>query len=507
MTQPARGRIVMLVDNDVTRDSRVQKEARSAAERGWDVILLGEKRGAGPTRWMLDGAQVRLIDVKRPLRHRRHLLRRGQLRAPLSYSRPAVAAYRTQLMWARKADARARHAASAHGGAGSSQLREARYFVARARLALLRRWIGKRAASTQALEKRRIETRSRLDRFTTAFWQKTMGVRAWRRLDPSLWDWEIAFGPVIDKLKPDIIHANDFVMLGVGARAMLRARESGRPAKLVWDAHEYLPGLGRPVVNARWHPAQVAHEREYVPFVDAVTTVSEMLADMLVAEHGLSERPAVVPNAPYVQPPPSTEEIPTVRDVAGLAPDVPIMVYSGVVAQQRGVDIVIEALPQLAGVHALLVSSSDATPYVRSLLARAQQLGVADRLHVLPYADPQHVVHYVSSADVGVHPTLHYPNHEISLATKFYEYSHARLPIVVSDVKTMAAKVRETGQGEVFIAGDVADFVRAVSAVLADPAKYRAAYDKPGLLDGWTWESSADTLEAVYRRLHPGSSV
>ena len=35
------GRVVMLVDNGVEGDSRVQKTARSAAEAGWDVTLLG----------------------------------------------------------------------------------------------------------------------------------------------------------------------------------------------------------------------------------------------------------------------------------------------------------------------------------------------------------------------------------------------------------------------------------------------------------------------------------
>ena len=60
-------------------------------------------------------------------------------------------------------------------------------------------------------------------------------------------------------------------------------------------------------------------------------------------------------------------------------------------------------------------------------------------------------------------PIQHWPNHEIALITKFFEYSHARLPLVVSDVRTMAETVRETGQGEVFEAEDVADFVRAVT--------------------------------------------
>ena len=60
-----RGRIVMLVDNNVTRDSRVQKQARSAAARGWHVTLLGRRQGKERTKWRLGGANVQLVEVSR----------------------------------------------------------------------------------------------------------------------------------------------------------------------------------------------------------------------------------------------------------------------------------------------------------------------------------------------------------------------------------------------------------------------------------------------------------
>jgi hypothetical protein len=65
----------------------------------------------------------------------------------------------------------------------------------------------------------------------------------------------------------------------------------------------------------------------------------------------------------------------------------------------------------------------------------------------------------------------------------------------------MAEAVRRTGQGEVFRAGDVKDFVRAVKVVLADPGRYRSAYDTPDLLEGWSWDAQVKVLDAVYSRL------
>jgi glycogen synthase len=503
----ARGMVVMLVDNDVSADSRVQKQARSAAEAGWDVVLLGKSPDAEEHTWLLGDATVRLLAVSRALSKPRHEFRRALLRRPLAYGPGRLAGYRRQLVKARRSDLQQRRAVLAAGGSA----RRSSWAVAWERLLLrpatvtnkvMRRWVDLRYRHTESLRDARATMGGPLDRFTTAFWLATMGDRAWRRLDPHLWDYEIAFGKVIDGLAPDLIHANDFRMLGVGARAALRGREGGRPVKLVWDAHEFLPGIKPWVAQHRWHPAQRAHEHEYAPFADAVVTVSETLADLLVAEHGLTAHPTVVLNTPsaFAQPP-DAPPVPDLRGLCGIGSAVPLAVFSGAAAPQRGLDIMIESLPRVPGLHVALVVRRPESPYVAGLLATATELGVAERVHVLPYVTHDQVASFLSSADIGVIPIHHWPNHEIALITKFFEYSHARLPIVVSDVKTMAAKTRETGQGEVFRAEDIDDYVRAVRAVLADPARYRDAYDAPGLLDGWTWEAQAAVLDGVYSRL------
>jgi glycosyltransferase involved in cell wall biosynthesis len=326
------------------------------------------------------------------------------------------------------------------------------------------------------------------------FWKAVNGDRAWRRLEPGLWNYERAFGAAIDDIAPDLIHAHDFRMLGVGARAAQRAWSRGRGAKLVWDAHEFLPGARPRRDNARWLPAHLAYEREYVPYADAVVTVSDALADLLQREHHLPRRPDVVLNAPEVSTV-TAEPVPDLRELCGLDRTTPLLVYGGSATPQRGLETVVEALPRLDGVHLALVVNDPDAPYVRELVA-------ADRVHAVPYVPHGQVPAFLSAADIGVIPIHHWPNHEIALITKFFEYSHARLPIVVSDVKTMAETVRATGQGEVFQARDAADFARAVRAVLADPQRYRAAYDGPDSpLPGWTWEAQAERLDTIYRTL------
>ncbi|WP_328452535.1 glycosyltransferase family 4 protein [Streptomyces sp. NBC_00386] len=504
--RPVRGRIVMLVDNGVNGDSRVQKEARSAAEAGWDVVLLGKAKGKKEQTWQIGDAEVRLLPVPGPMSRRRHEYRRAVLRAPLAYRPGPLAAYRRQKIKARRADLNIRLILAKQEGSALDRLRLlAPRFLAR----FLYSWVKLRHRSTLALEKRRKDMDSALDRFTTAFWKKTMGTRAWRRLDPHLWDYELAYGKVIDELKPDLVHANDFRMLGVGARATLRARANGRKVKLVWDAHEFLPGIKPWSPHPRWHVAQCAHELEYSRHADAVTTVSDTLAGMLQERHGLKARPTVVLNAPdaEVSPEQAAEPVPDLRELCGIGYDVPLTVYSGAAAPQRGLDTMVESLPQLPDVHTAFVVLNTESEYMRALRARADELGVGDRLHIMPYVPHYQVVRFLAAADLGVIPIHHWPNHEIALITKFFEYSHARLPLVVSDVKTMGAMVEQTGQGEVFKAEDVEDYVRAVKSVLGDAERYRSVYDKPGVLDQWTWEAQADVLDEVYSGLLPGSGA
>ncbi|HZE41609.1 MAG TPA: hypothetical protein VE172_22645, partial [Stackebrandtia sp.] len=62
-----RGRVVMLVDNPVTTDTRAQKAARSAAEAGWEVLVVGRSPDHTERSWELDGVEVRLVPVAQTL--------------------------------------------------------------------------------------------------------------------------------------------------------------------------------------------------------------------------------------------------------------------------------------------------------------------------------------------------------------------------------------------------------------------------------------------------------
>jgi len=299
--------------------------------------------------------------------------------------------------------------------------------------------------------------------------------------------------PIAMELEPQIVHAHDYTALPIAGAVVEALRAAGKSVHLVYDAHEYVPGVSHLTVPMATLYTKL--ERKYAKKASAVLSVSEPMNDLLLDQLQVKARPTIVANDPLVE----GQEVCSrnLREDIGIGPEVPLLVYSGAVAPQRGIQTALSALPSLPGVHLVLIANPKSKS-VMDLVASAKD--VADRFHIVPYVPNSELVSYLSTADIGLIPILHRLNHEISLITKFGEYMQAHLPILVSDVKTMAAEVRRLGNGEVFIAEDVTDFIRATSLVLADPAKYRAAYT-PEVLSERSWERQAEVLLDTYNQI------
>jgi glycogen synthase len=499
-----RRRVVMLVDNAIDGDSRVQKGARSMAEHGWDVHLIGIAPGKTASRFELGGATayrrvVKLWPGLNPLRQRL-----ARARFPFAHATVAKA----ELEWERRrilgTELAQRRLLAARRGRGGLPL-----LAQRVRTKVGVRWLRFRLSQTRGMaEAQKARADGRLERFEAWYWKLVLGDRCWRKLDPWSFRFDLAFSPLITKLAPDLIHVQDHRMLGVGVRAAARARVKGRKVPVVYDAHEFVPGI-KPK-NAKWQTAQIAHEAEYVPYADAVVTVSPRIAELLVAEHGLSETPEIVLNSP---PRPDAargdwatpEGFRDVRAACGLGAATPLMVYCGGATPVRGLHLMVEALGLEPDLHAAFVINQVTGPYPDSLVEQAARLGASDRLHLMPYVPYDVLTTFLATADVGIHPLeTGQVNHESALSTKFFEFMHAGLPVIVSDVRVMSEEVARLGIGEVFHYGDAAGLARGVRAVLDDRPRYTKPYAEPGFLEEFTWEAQAARYDAIYRRLLNG---
>ncbi|GFM97149.1 hypothetical protein Sfulv_19600 [Streptomyces fulvorobeus] len=466
----------MIVANGITGDSRVQKTAVAAARDGWDVTLIGRS------------------DTKRVQRSRMGPIDVVRVPVPAEYGRSVKARRAHPLRGAMTQFRFPDQAALNHYRASyRAWVRETSAETV---------WSGapRRASLKAILRARRAVYRLRMRAFK---WEqrrtpKDPGpVRDWRRDWPQLVDLDLAYGPVIEELKPDVIHANDATMIVTAARSAARLRASGHRCAWLYDAHEYIRGVEWPNPRQAW--ALPAAEAEYIGRADAVVTVSPQLAELLKNDHKLSELPVVVGNSPVREVIGSGSVRSSVREVCGLGPEVPLMVYSGWLGPERGVDAVINGLPELPGVHLALVCSR-VNPLLEQLLETSVSLGVRDRIHLVPYVLQHEVADYLSSADVGLTPFRRVPNCEVSLPTKVSEYLQAGLPLVTSDVRVIKAYVEEKKLGEVFTWDDPTTFAAAASRAL-ERRDELAGNITEDVLKELSWEQQSAGLLKLYRSL------
>lgn len=473
--------VVMLVANDVSRDSRVQKTALTASQAGYRVTVIGMSRTDQRSVEQLGAASVVRVPV--PFE-----LFKAAKQRPAPQDRISSTLRRIERLAVSRAEAGQRRLGLVNANptaTGGSQVRlqmrrlplhagiKAHQLAGVATGALRRLW-GRR-------------TRPQ-DDFT---------VEA-RRRRAKLLDFERAYLAELATMEFDLMHAHDFLVISCARSAVGISARAGRRPRFVYDAHEYVRGLAE--LPSGMQRVNVAMEQENIKAADAILTVSPVLADRLQHDHALAERPGLVLNAPLASTADETSPL-SVREAAGVPEGVPLMVYGGAVKPARGIKTVVEALPLLPGVHLAIVVSTPDAGAVKDLLGEAQRLGCADRVRLVPYVEHDQVINYLRTADIGVHPLLRSGNAELAWPNKIFEYLHARIPMVVSDMPSMSALVTQHGWGEVFPAGEPQGFAAAVRRVLEHPGDYQAALSDPTARERFSWEEQGRRLVETYDRL------
>ncbi|MEU9506127.1 glycosyltransferase [Micromonospora sp. NPDC048170] len=484
MAPPARRpRLAVIVANGITGDSRVQKIAIAAARDGWDVTLIG----AGGTR--IKRTRMGPIEVVRlPVRsHMRQQLTGNPLRRRVTQfgisDKQALARRRAiHQAWVRQVTAEI-------GWLRDDQASGARKLLGMPPSRALGAMVRVRRAAHKF--------RERAFGWEQAQSQKPKPTGNWRRDWPQLLDLDLAFGPFIEELKPDLIHANDITMINTAALTVARMRARGEKVAWIYDAHEYVPGVDWP--KPEMSTAFPGVEREYIRRADAVVTVSPEIAERLRADYKLPELPLVVRNTPIRESVGALHERPSVRAAAGVGDDVPLLVYSGWLSAERGLGTAVNALTALPEFHLAIVSGRT-SPELEFLLNRAEEIGVRERIHVVPYVAQHAVPDYLSTADLGLICSKRTLNYELSLPTKLAEYLHAGIPVIASDVKTLGEFVSRHGVGEVFRSDDQGTFVEAVTRAMADRAGLRARITEP-ILQDLSWEEQSAALMRLYRKV------
>ncbi len=291
---------------------------------------------------------------------------------------------------------------------------------------------------------------------------------------------------------PQVLHAHDANTLPV---AWLAARRVG--ARLVYDAHELETGrnFGSSRLAGIYQRIWSWPEHLLIRQADAVITVSEGIADELARLYRIP-RPVVVVNCPEWSSPGRSNRL---RDELGIPAGLKVALYLGRVAAGRGIEPFLEAVQRRPNVAGVVLGDG---PLLHKLRQRVES-GAWQRVYLPGRVSPVDLPEYTASADVGA--ALIQANcrsYYLALPNKLFEYLHAGIPVVGSNLPEIARVIRGYDVGEVVDSDDPASIAGGLRRLLDDPERYtRAQANTARAAAAFRWEQEGQKLVHLYQGL------
>jgi glycosyltransferase involved in cell wall biosynthesis len=252
--------------------------------------------------------------------------------------------------------------------------------------------------------------------------------------------------------------------------------------------------------EARWRGLRLvktARKREeaVVAGADLRVAVSEELAAR-VRRLAPGAPTAVVPNGVDAEAFARLPDPVATRARLGLPNDRPILGFAGSLRPWHGLDLAIDALPELP--DAVLVVAGDGQ--IRTELeSQARARDVTDRIRWLGQLDHSQVPGFLAALDVALVPYPALEDFSFS-PLKVFEYLAAGVPIVAADIGQVRTVLEEGRWGTLVPPGDPSALAAGVRAVLDDPGRCRevAAEARTMVLEEHSWVRRARQLTDLF---------
>ena len=192
-----------------------------------------------------------------------------------------------------------------------------------------------------------------------------------------------------------------------------------------------------------------------------------------------------------------------VRAGLGLPDERPLLAMAGRLQPLKGHELVVRAMGMLAGLRRrpVLVLAGEPTPgdaeYLRELLRLAEQLRVADDVHVVGALPQPQLARLLAAATLTL-----VPSHSETFGLVALESAACGTPVVASRSTGLLDSVADGRSGILLDGRDPGRWAQVLAALLADSDRLARLRDSARThAEGHTWEQSADRLAEVYASL------
>jgi PEP-CTERM/exosortase A-associated glycosyltransferase len=308
---------------------------------------------------------------------------------------------------------------------------------------------------------------------------------------------------VVERVRPDILHAHSPVLNALPALSIGRAR--GIP--VVYEVRAFWEDAAADLGTAREWGARYrltrALETRALRRANAVTTICEGLRSDMLGRGIPADKLTVIPNAVDV----AAFQFEAPRDAGlagryGLTPE-KTFGFAGSFYAYEGLDLLLRALPQVLAVEPaarlLLLGGGPQDAPLRQL---AEELGISGSVHFAGRVPHAQVQRHCSVMDVMVYPRSARRLTELVTPLKPLEAMAMGKLVVASDVGGHRELIRDGWNGHLFQAGSVDALAQCLIGLLQAPAGWHAtlANGRHFVEHERTWQASVARYRGVYAR-------
>lgn len=300
----------------------------------------------------------------------------------------------------------------------------------------------------------------------------------------------------------DLYHCHDPATWPIGY--ILARRDQ---AKLIYDSHEYFPDY----ICKEWHSNSFKYEfakilvqarGQYISYADGVIVVSKKIANILMKEFDLKEKPTVLYNTrPILDYRFNKNKL---REKYSIPDNLKILLFQGIVEPTRGVDIAIKAMKYVQD-SIFVIAGGDRAGYIDQLKKLAVEYGVADKVIFTGFIPSELLLEYSFCTDIMVYfgrPVV--KNMEYTIPNKFFDSIIAEKPIIVGDLWSLRDIVEKYRIGEVVDIHniDVKKIATIINKLIHNTEScnlYAANAQK--IKNQFSWEKQEEKLLELYQRV------
>lgn len=290
--------------------------------------------------------------------------------------------------------------------------------------------------------------------------------------------------------RSDLLFSNDLDTLLPNVIASKLKRKP-----LIYDSHEFfteVPELtARPKVQRVWK----AIEKLLLPKRRNTLTVNRSIANLYKKEYGVEMK--VLRNIPQLV----EFAHQATKAELGLPTDKKLIILQGSgINMHRGAEESVEAMRYLDDAVLLILGSGDVIPNLKQLV---QQYSLQERVIFKGRMPYDKMMAHTRLSDLGLSLDKDTNiNYRFSLPNKLFDYIHAGIPVLGSDLVEVKRIIQDHGVGEIATSFDPENLAKQIQHMLVSPKTSEWKQNAINARAGLNWEKETEVLANMIDELN-----